>query len=343
MTSKIEPNKSELYTTVAWDYDDMRASIPAFIHRAVDEFNELEFEDLLQNATKHLRHDAQSGLEYLHLNTRSSSEDEVVVHFNPFMLSFDANMLLRARFLASCISASEIRDDTGKRLSLIGFASPNGDRTLKLSRRERRTSARGDFSLLARNYIGVISRLGYKKLRIVGYSQGATIAAAVAAEALRSGLGVSHVALGEPANVMRRGPLRLGRDFSAANRLLNKAIDDGGLEHMKRFHFSYRPALGLIWAFRKSPRKNISVIRGLGKDGLKKDLRILASSPASLTVSYGSLNRVCPKKVIEKIFLSARSDPEAHSLHSVEIKGAHHVWGDRLDLLAYFYYYALTR
>jgi len=343
MTSSNEPGTSDLYTSSIWDYDEVRGQIPAFIRRAVDDFNELSFDDLLGSASRCIKRDQQSGLEYLHLKATSGSSQEVVVHFNPFMLSFDANMLLRAQFLSMTLTASDIRDTSGRHLSLLGFAAPNGDKTLKLDRHERRATSKGDFSLLARNYVQVISHLGFKKLRIIGYSQGATIAAAVAVEAMRAGLQVSHVALGEPANVMRRGPLRLGRDFSFANRMLNKAIDDGGIEHMKRFYFSYRPALALIWAFRKAPRKNISVIRGLGKDDFKEQLEALALSPARITVSYGSLNRVCPKRVIEEIFSSARSIPGAHSMHSVEINRAHHVWGDRLDLLAYFYYFALTR
>jgi len=343
MTPPNESTASDLYTSSIWDYDEVRVQIPTFIRQAVDDFNDLSFDDLLSSASRCLNRDQQSGLEYLLLKATTGSSEEVVVHFNPFMLSFDANMLLRAQFLSMTLTSSDICDTSGRRLNLLGFAAPNGDKTLKLGRHERRATSKGDFSALARNYVHVISRLGYKKLRIIGYSQGATIAAAVAVEAMRAGLQVSHVALGEPANVLRRGPLKLGRDFSYANRLLNKAIDDGGIEHMKRFYFSYRPALALLWAFRKAPRKNISVIRGLGKDDFKTELKALALSPARITVSYGSLNRVCPKRVIEDIFSSARSIPGAHSLHSVEIDRAHHVWGDRLDLLAYFYYFALTR
>jgi pimeloyl-ACP methyl ester carboxylesterase len=326
---------------IVWDYDKIHSKIAPAITQVVEQFNQAAFDDLFSEAASSMHKDQETGIEFVHIGREGASTSQAIVHFNPFLTSLDANMLMRASFLQKSLQALGLKDDDRNAISLVGFAAANADSSLKLTRKHRKPASRGDFGVLAREYVYVVQRLGYKSLYIVGYSQGATMAAAVAVEALRVGLEVSHVAIGEPANVLRRRRTKLGRDFLAADDFLNKAIDDSGIEHMKRFYFNVSPSF--VLSMRRSVRTNLSIASGLAKDTLKHDLAALAATQTKVTIAYGTLNKVCPKAAIEKIVNASRELPGAKGIYSVEVLNAHHAWGDRLNLLALFYAYGLSR
>jgi pimeloyl-ACP methyl ester carboxylesterase len=341
LASKLNPGHIQ---DISWDYDAIEPLIPDEVQAVSDHFNATGFNELLGPLRELVRTDPTTGVDYALLATEISSKQEAIVHFNPFANGMDDNMLLRAEYLNMVFRGFGITDNNGSFLPLLTFSAPSASRTIRLKRHHHRKTARGEFDALASHYVSVIRKHGFRRLQIIGFSQGGTMAAAVAAEALRAGLQVSHLAVGEPANVMKRTRRQLGKDFNASAKHLNPAIDASGIVHLKEFYgggSSVRYVLGLA----RMGRLNINLISGLSKATFTNDLHKVLKNDTVITVGWGGLNTISPPETMRRLISESRTGQNVHyhAIHTVELHGAHHTWADRLNVLATFYAYALLR
>lgn len=319
----------------SWDYTAIDAIIPSEVHEVTDHFNRTDFDTLLQPLRDQVTTDGQTGIDYLLLKDAASSHDTVVLHFNPFANGMRDNMLMRATYLHQVFEKYGLAN-----IPFLSFAAPSGSPNIKLKRHHYRSSNKGEFHAIAAQYLQIVQAWGYKNLYIIGFSQGATLAAAVAAIAPDHGFTVTHLAVGEPANVIKRSRRKLGKDFDASAQYLNDTLDATGIHHLKNFYVAGSQTKYLL-RLAKMARLNMSLTGGLGKATFKADLQKVLQHDTIITVGWGGLNTISPPATMRALIDESRADD--HAIHTVEIQSAHHTWADHLNLLATFYSYALTR
>lgn len=330
---------------ITWDYRRVDEIIPAEAHQVTERFNDSGFHELLAPLQASVSEDGTTGIEYVLLADAKSSKTTVVAHFNPFANGLDNNMLIRAAYLHQIFEACSVTDQDNRRVPMLSFAAPNASRNIKLKSHHHHATAQGEFRALAREYANIISKMGYKSLLIIGFSQGATLAAAVAAVASEFGMVVSHLAVGEPANIMKRNRARLARDFNASAKQLNPAIEASGITHLQTFASSTRSSIGYVLGLARKRRLNMNLASGLSKRTFPHDLEIVLRHETVVTIGWGGLNTIAPPAVMKKLVADSRAkhDLPYHAIHTVELAGAHHTWADQLNALATFYAYSLLR
>ncbi len=327
-----------------WDFARVGHMIPKEVHATTEHFNQTGFEELIKPLRRLVQADEVTGIDYALLGSASDSGDEAVVHFNPFANGMTDNMLLRAGYLKKAFDGLDISDKQGQSLSLITLSAPSGSHRIKLQKHHHKATAKGDFTSLARHYLSIIQRHGYKKLRVIGFSQGASLAMAAAAIASQLKLQVSHVAIGEPANIIRRPKRTLVRDFVASAADLREVVRSNNMTHVRQVHAQENRLRYCVDILRRS-RLNTNLARGLSKATFIKDFEAALAQDVRVTIGFGGLTTVCPPLVMREVVERVRREPHypKHFVHTVEVKDAQHAWADQLDILATFYGYALTR
>lgn len=320
---------------VTWNYHDTDQLVPEDIVRVTEQFNATPYSILVEPLRAAITADSNTGIRYILQKKSTDSRTSAIVHFNPFANDLTDNMLLRAEYLHRVFRLHGMES-----LPLFSFAAPSSNPGIRFTHKHRRHAARGNFAPMADRYLSVIASWGYTELRIIGFSQGATLAAAVAARAARHGIAVTHLAIGEPANVIKRSRRQLGKDFKVSTAHLNDAIDASGIHHMKQFYFN-NSTTAYLRDLAKQARLNMSVTGGLGKPTLVHDVHQALQAGVSVTMSWGDMNVISPASTLRPLVEAQRND--GHSIHSVEIADGDHAWADRINLLALFYTYALLR
>lgn len=320
---------------ISWHYDNV--IIPKEIEAVTQRYNASDFQQLIEPLREQVTSDGTTGIHYVLLKQAHSSHKVAVAHFNPFGNGMTDNMLLRAAYLHDVFDTVKISDTS---LPVFSFASPSANKGIKFQRHHRKAMSRGDFTRIADQYLSVITSWGFKELRVIGFSQGATLAAAVAARATQHGVVVTHLAIGEPANVVKRSRRQLGTDFKVSAGHLNTAIDASGIEHFKRFYAQGSTARYLARLLPQA-RLTLAVTAGLGKPTLINDLRTVMHRDTKVTLSWGDINTVSPASAMQQIVAQSRAD--GHAIYTLEVAGGHHTWADTVNVLAAFYSYALVR
>ena len=336
IAKQLNPNNDD---DLVWDYNDIEGFIPSEVHKVTDQFNEAAFKKLVDITSSKVLTDSKTGVEYAYLTTKNSSKKTAVIHFNPFGNGMNENMQMRALYIFSVLQAFNIGSINTPMLS---FAAPSGNPSIKLSKEFHDSISKGDFSLLAKKYLKTIKKHGFEELLIVGFSQGATIASSVAIEAVKANVKVTHLAIGEPANIFDRKLLALARTFMKSGKGNKKAIDDSGVHHMKKFYISDNKK-EIRRNYFKMKKLNLNLAKGLSQDTFINDLKELVDTDIKLTIAYSDLNKICPPTVIRRIVYEHRARINDGTVQMVRLKNADHAWNDRLNLLATYYAYALSR
>lgn len=327
-----------------WDPETIESLLPPEVERVSEEFNTTAYNELHKPLQQQIRVDKATGIAYAVLKNENDSSETAVVHFNPFANGLTINMLLRAEYCRRAFRALGLTDEDGKKLSVITLASPSRSSTIKLNKEHRLRAAEGQLDAIAAHYLEVVRGLGYKRLEIIGFSQGASVAAAAAAMAPSVGLIPVHLAIGEPANIMTRKKTSLMRHFAASAKHLKPAVRAGRIQAFEIAHrneTATRYVLGIL----RRPRLNYVLLKSLSKELFVHDITRALKNGTRITIGYGDITTISPPKIMQQIVTTTRkTSPDAtHAIHTVEIKDAHHTWSDQLNLLATFYGYALTR
>ncbi len=327
-----------------WDFAQVERMVPPEVKSVSQEFNRTGFDELIKPLRQLVQTDTVTGIDYALLKGVNDSKGNVIIHFNPFANGMTDNMLLHAKYLKRAFDGFGIADNRGQLLPVITLSAPSGNRRIKLQKHHHQATAKGDFKLLAQHYASIIQAHGYKNIRLIGFSQGASLAIALAAIAPQMKLRVSHVAIGEPVNIMQQRKMVMVRRFAVGAKHLKQVVESSQIIPLKEVHAReslLRYCLGIL----QRPRLNINLLRGLSKATFIKDLEASLVNQARITIGFGCLTTVCPSAVMREIIGSVRHLPDyqQYQVQTVEVKGAHHAWADQLDVLATFYGYALTR
>lgn len=341
MLQHLNPTNAE---DLVWDSDDLDTVVPAGIHAVTDSFNLLEYESTMKPLRSLRTRDRASGVEYARITNPGDSQSTAIVHFNPFGNGLSDNMLLRAAYCNKTFRAAGVKDEHGKPMPLITMSAPSGTKRLKLHRRHHKRIARGQFDTLALHHLQIIKDMGYCKIAIIGFSQGASLAVAAAAVAYKIDITVTHLVIGEPANVVVRTKRQLARHFMDSGKHLPKAVEATNMHILTKAHSYERHKLGSLKLLRQISL-NYSLIKGLSLSGFEAELGTTLAQKIPVTLSYGDLTTISPPDDLRRTVAKIRALPDyrPHSLQVVEITGGHHAWADTLNLLATYYAYGLLR
>lgn len=341
---RLNPERSE---DLIWDTRDQLSLdrlVPAHIHDVTNAFNELDYEAILEPLRALRMRDPETGIEFARLAKPQDNATTAVVHFNPFGNGLSDHMLLRADYCNQALRAGGLGDARGRTLPFVTMAAPSGNQQLHLDRHHHRRIARGQFDTLALQHLRIIKQLGYERIAIIGFSQGASLAIAAAAVASQLGLEVTHVAIGEPANIVARSRSKLARQFFGSSRHLPAAVKAVNLKALHQAHGQEKASDLTVKLLRKI-RLNYNLLSGLSKPSFEAELDAVLRQGIPITLGYGDLTTISPPSDVRRIVTRVRREPDykTHSLHVVEVTGGHHTWADTLNLLATFYTYALLR
>lgn len=315
------------------------------IEKAAKGFNISSYETLISRLKAKVVK-APSGITYALLGNDKSSTDEAIVMFCPFANDVAENMLVRGEFVRRAVADELIVDALGRSLPLIVLGSPSGSQGLRLTSSQVR-DLNDNLSYFAGVHINFVKEMGFTKINLLGFSQGASVAVAAASEAPRLGLNVQSLAIGDPPNVIARSVARLLRDFASENKYLEADVRGSGIDanvkahklDLEGFKGKIAPYLEIVKyavAILRKRKINLALARQLGKDDFAGRLAdLLQTNPDYRpVVAYGSESVVTPKEplvgAIERTILGfGRGHVEL-----IEVDGAHHSWGDNLKLLA---------
>ncbi len=330
----------QLPNDTSWNYESDDFIFYEKINQVTEKINGLSYDEVSSMLEQKIVDCKLTGLKYLKLSS-DSRVHSAVVHFNPFGNSLNGSMLIRAFYIQKVLEEFDFKDGNGFLPDMISFTAVNARQRFKPNRTQLKAIANGDFAKIAEVYVKSLQSQGYTQLFIIGFSQGATLAAAVAHRAVLSGIEVSHAVFGEPANVQNRRKRKLSRSFIRDYKHLKKAVDDSRIVHLTPY--SSPSKLKIFTSILYRPRLNYSLVAGLSHGSFERDFEYLANSKTVVTIGWSGLGSVCPPETIKQIIAKTRQLPTSNSIYTVSVSNTSHVWADRVNLLATFYIYGLTR
>lgn len=321
---------------------------PAAVNRVRQELNGTDYERLTRGLLAS-RRQAENGINYAILGDGDVSRTEALVMFCPFANDVGANMLIRAEFVRRCYADSGLRAGAGQTLPMILFGSPSGGQGLKLGWVAARQVA-VDLGGFVRPHLQILAAKGYRRVTLLGFSQGADIALEAALCAPGFNLEVMGLAIGDPAAVTERSLGQLARAFMLENNYLAEDVRAGGLEAAVRVHEMHKTGvaafvaqqtalLRYIWAITRQGRINLALAHAMSQPRLAAGLISLATKRPDMKVviGYGTASAIAPSEPLHTALEKVRGQQQPLKIRCIAIQGAHHSWGDNLPLLATFY------
>lgn len=192
------------------------------------------------------------------------------------------------------------------------------------------------------------------RLAFVGWSQGATIGLAHAAEAAKD-YDVSWVAAGEPTNVTKRSRLKLMKDMSeagfpelfdtlASTGLLSEFMAAYGVKATKELNttqlkkqFVRQVSRNTLHEWKVGLKEKMRILKHLGGATLQYALPPLVVSGAGVALARAADSPMCPEKALQAQVDAAL---QKYSEHKKQIKvlrllGANHTQGDHPQTMAF--------
>lgn len=216
------------------------------------------------------------------------------------------------------------------------IAAPNpsapGYRAPSLTSAEREQIEKGDFSPLVEPTLEYAKLVGVNELNHYGYSFGSDLALGAA----RSGFSdfiQPRILLIEPASVIKRGVLELGKDFMSANPALplyssqnGPARKSAGKESLGIMRYS----LGLLRL------SNFAIAKGIAQGNFGEDLgKVLALNPeATATVAWGTDSELADNDALEDITKSAKEEHGQDRVKTMQLPRQKHALANDLALQA---------
>jgi len=283
-----------------------------------------------------------NGVCYAIVGPEGKSQTEAILVPTPFANTMTDNMLERAYFLSKVVEEEGIADSDGNILPVIMVASPGiGGSKMHFTKEELAEIRSGNLGVYAKELLRAIELIGVGRLAITGaFSQGADIALASHKHAPSANIDITRLAVGDPAGVVNRGFVELGRDFMATGpKDLKQTLGESGLHHkgdsINSSDFA-RFALSAI----TSP-VNRALWQGLSHDNFEKTLIEILNSPQvadkitkSVVVGYGENSSIARPEHIEPALQRATEQDLMKILYTMRVKNANHTWGDNLPLLS---------
>jgi hypothetical protein len=306
------------------------------VQAARDEINRLDSERLLAGLKNEVK-TAENGVVYAVLtgdNPQEYSDEEALVIFNPYANAATPNMLIRSEFIRRVAKHSEVRDSYGKLKPIVMLASPAlGGSKLRLSRDEKKEVRAGNLGPAAKELLKAISTTDIGKVALLGYSQGAEVAAAGAKEAYTSNLDLSGLAVGDPIGIKDRSLFKLAKDFSKAAPDMAEAIERSGVKAQDE----YKDKMSTIVAtFMPNAIKSWSIGSGMAHGTFESTIQQLLNERRldNITVAYGSKSSLSPPEIIEPQLNRLQDSDSRGVITSIRVTGATHAWDNQLPLLA---------
>ena len=347
MTDFIQRLNPDGRSHLEWQTDKRQEIIPDAIRVVKRRFNEFPYGVLTTNLRDQVRHDPDNGIAYAVLGNHGDSRESAVMHINPYGNGLTDNMLLRAEFVRESLNAVGIRDQNGDSLPVIALGAPGmGRSALKMERRVAyRKTAEGFLGHVAAEYLKVAREQNFGRVAIVGFSLGASLAPSAAVMAEGEGLDVTRIVAGDPANVVKRKPSELFKDFNSEAKYLEKDYTEPRIEHFITAHKEHESELDYAAGILRRAKINLALFKGLTEDRFKDDLFSATYRGVPSTVAYGTSSLVSPSEHTHAAIEKSRQGIYGgdHLVHSVSVEHAHHTWGDRVDLLSTLYAYGLGR
>lgn len=201
-----------------------------------------------------------------------------------------------------------------------GNGKKGGPKSDDFTPQQKRALWRGNFGPIATTMLEGIQQLGIKKLNCIGYSMGAEISAAIAANAAEFSISVGQLFVMEAPRVEKQNPVRLGVNFASGLNSLKFAWDN-----------PIDPVLKEV-ASLKGAQQHGSLAYGMAmtKGGLQSDLeRALYTQPRlELILGNAGASTISPSKANAQLANNLRTSYPLRKIGVNLVPGETHLFRD---------------
>lgn len=316
------------------EYYDFDQSVLDGVAQAADEQNRLGFLDLAQKYGIESGPELVAGsrlsrpFEILTLKPDDDyNEDHARILHLPMSMPIDASMAMRSlRLFAS---------DPTEQLIVVGNPGAIGNKTGKLRARVLWPVARGDLSPTVKPLLNYLYSHKIKTTDQLGYSYGADKAATASSCAADYDILVNHGVWVEAAACLRRGPIKLVKDFSKAGADMNQIVQScASPPLMEARAIADTGVLRYLGGLARL--SNLAIGGALAYDGfIKRAAEALKRQPdMRAMLAWGTLSRLTDSSVMENLTVSLRQNNEIQRVGAMVVRGMSHGGGDDIDLHA---------
>jgi pimeloyl-ACP methyl ester carboxylesterase len=187
-----------------------------------------------------------------------------------------------------------------------------------------RATARGDFSAVADAYLAGLTDRGVRRILIFGFSQGASLAAHIAARAPRHSVRVDSLALADPPGLRRLPlPALVGRYVGEGP----KMSKDVRRNPLPGYREAYRSLAGgdRVRGIVGRLSLSIALARGHTRGTLSTSVRSVLARGVPVSIAVGGASRLSP--IADALAFRESLPSEARRLCDVlAVTGRHHGW-----------------
>ncbi|GGN91084.1 hypothetical protein GCM10010112_77000 [Actinoplanes lobatus] len=188
----------------------------------------------------------------------------------------------------------------------------------------RRATARGDFSAVAEAYLTGLTDQGVRRILIFGFSQGASLAAHIAARAPRHGVQVDSLALADPPGLRQVAlPALVGRYVGEGPKL----SQDVGRNPLLGYRDAYHSLAGGDRVHAVLGRLSLSITLGRGhsRGTLSAAVQTVLARGVPVSIAVGGASRLSP--IADALAFTQSLPAEDRRLCDVlVVTGRHHGW-----------------
>lgn len=263
----------------------------------------------------------------------AGNEDHVNFWLTPHAQALNAATAMRASAVKEGIDFGREIDGQSRIAVVSGNTVGRNGKVYDFSDKDIEVFAAGSFRPQADRVLRIAEGLGAKSISVFGWSEGASVAASVAAHP-NNDIDIKEVMLGEPPNVVARTPKQLEKDFrSTGLGRMFKAQREGGLPVFMKVQGTNFPygglALDLVKFGLSSTRikSNRALVEAMSQDTLQRTLDSVPNpKDTSYTFARGLESTITPVDV--DLPASARQR------NTVHVEGYGHEIHDNLRMLS---------